>query len=200
MSAATSRTAWRSGSKAKATRQTPPSAVKRSFLHVGVPRPLEGVGSPAAQRRPERLEELRVREQFVLHFGRQGVELGIEVRMEDDFPGHAANMTPDTYAVKGMPADVVPTARRAAVPRTQPPTCTPRDLRCATARRRPRGPGIAVSALSAARRPLVPACTWALPRWPRFLLLQHRVDRRPDPEALSQPRRQRRAPRTPPVR
>ena len=29
-----------------------------------------------------------MREQFVLHVGRQGVELRIEVRMEDDFPGH----------------------------------------------------------------------------------------------------------------
>ena len=106
----------------------PPDAAvggEAGLLHVGVPRPLEGIGSRAAQRRPERLEELRVREQFVLHFRRQGVELRIEVRMEDDFPSDAANMTPDTYAVKGMPTDVVLTPRRAAVPRTQPPTCTP---------------------------------------------------------------------------
>ena len=38
-------------------------------------------------------------------FGRQGVEFRIEVRMEDDFPSHATNMTLETYAVKGRPAD-----------------------------------------------------------------------------------------------
>ncbi len=46
-----------------------------------------------------------MREQFVLYFGDQGVELRVEVRMKDDFPSHAINMMPNTYAVKGMQAD-----------------------------------------------------------------------------------------------
>ena len=78
----------------------PAAGGEAELLHVGVARPLEGVGSRAAQCRPEGFEELRVREQFVLYFGHQGVELRIEVRMKDDFPSRATNMTPDAYAVK----------------------------------------------------------------------------------------------------
>lgn len=85
------------------------------LLHVGVARPLEGVGSRTAERRPERLKELRLREQFVLHFGAQGVELQIEVWMEDDFLGHATNMTPNPYAVKGILADTARPGRSMSV-------------------------------------------------------------------------------------
>ena len=43
-----------------------------------------------------------MRKQLVLHLGRQGVELRIEIRMEDDGPSHQSIMPYEAYDCKGI--------------------------------------------------------------------------------------------------
>lgn len=62
--------------------------VEPQFLHVRVARPLQGVGARPPERGPERLQQTRVRQQFVLYGLRQAVEFRLERRVEQDGPAH----------------------------------------------------------------------------------------------------------------
>ena len=67
--------------------------LKAKFLHVGVARSVQGIYPRAGQRRPERLEKLRLCKELILHRGGQRIEFRIKGRVETNVPRHDLNMT-----------------------------------------------------------------------------------------------------------
>ena len=90
------------GVKSKSDSPHPVTGLKAQLLHVGVARPVQGIHPRAAQRRSECLQQLRLRKQFILHCGGQGIEFQIEGRIESDFPVYVLNMLYKAYIVKGI--------------------------------------------------------------------------------------------------
>ena len=111
------------GVEGEAIRQTPPSAVKRSSFMLACRDPLRvsARGRPSVGPNASRSFACASNSSCTSGARRRTPDRS---PMEDDYPSHAVNMTPGAYGVKGMPTVGVLPARRAAVPRTQPPTCT----------------------------------------------------------------------------
>ena len=77
----------RSGSNAKATRQTPSSASK--LFHVGVLRPVQGIRARAFQLWAERRQQRRMSKQLILYGLRQFGKLAVERLMNVHFTFYA---------------------------------------------------------------------------------------------------------------
>ncbi len=76
--------------------------VEAQLLHLGVPRTFQRVHSRTTGGGTEALNDLRLREQLILHRRRQHIEFRLELLGELHDPVHCMNMSYKPYGVKSI--------------------------------------------------------------------------------------------------
>jgi hypothetical protein len=94
--------AFRFVSKAK---RHAPLSIRRAepeFLHIRVPRALEGIHTRSGQLRPKLLQEPRHGEDLILHVFVESIEFRFELLTDLDCPGHFLSMTLIPYGSEAI--------------------------------------------------------------------------------------------------
>jgi hypothetical protein len=73
---------------------------KPEFLHVRVSRTFQGIDSRTTKIRPELPQQQRMGKQFVLEALFEGLELGVELALEQHLPSHGHIMPFASYGIK----------------------------------------------------------------------------------------------------